>query len=315
MRLSELATHLSVLEKVDNSEFQRRARVLQAIWREERGMECGIHVGSRGSRPLGSRLPMPWAKDTLANYLTDRIREVVKNEVCDPKASAGKLFMKPRIFDDLLSSQPLCFNLFGELKNDLRPLSAVVSDLTGGRFSEVTSVEFEYSPGRGNPRYLDDRSAFDVFLRCQTASGGKGFIGIEVKYHENLKGKASEHKPRYDQVATKMGCFPADHGLFKVSPMQQIWRDHLLSGITRSADRYNDGVFVILHPKDNPHVLAALSNYQTLLKKSDSFASWTMEDFVGRLRRHSRARWIGDFQDRYLAFEKIDRRLARSDVV
>jgi len=245
----------------------------------------------------------------LANYLTKPIRDVVRAEVCDPVASAGKLYGKPRIFDNLLSSQPLCFNLFGELTYDLHLASAVVSNLSDGRFTEVTSIAFEYSPGHGDPRYLNDHSAFDVFVHCRTAGGGTGFLGIEVKYHENMAGAAGKDKTRYDEVADQMGCFTRERGLLKASPLQQIWRDHLLAGITRIEDNYDDGMFVMLYPQDNPHVSRAIDNYRTQLLNEDTFAVWIMEDFVDKLRDHSDAPWIELFYDRYLAFEKIRQRL------
>ena len=117
-----------------------------------------------GERPLGSRLVMPWAEQTLANYLTDRVKQVVRHEVMDKSKSQGKLFSRPRIFNDLLSSQPLCFNLFGEMRHDLSLATAVFNDITSGRVRTVTSVEFEESPGRGDSRYTGDNSAFDVFV-------------------------------------------------------------------------------------------------------------------------------------------------------
>lgn len=51
--------------------------------------------------------------------------------------------------------------------------------------SAVTSILFEHSPGRGDPAYTGDGSAFDVFLEYCTRSGQTGFLGVEVKYHEN----------------------------------------------------------------------------------------------------------------------------------
>jgi len=231
---------------------------------------------------------------------------VVEDEVCNIKASEGKLFGKPRIFNDLLSSQPLCFNLFGELTKDLALASKVIKTMTAGRFTEVTKIDFEYSPGRRDPRYLNDRSAFDVFLLCRNAAGGKCFIGIEVKYHENLQGPSGEHKQRYDDVAKQMECFGKDHEPLKKTPLQQIWCDHLLAGITRIVDNYDDGIFVTLYPKDNTHVSTALSDYRTRLTNEDTFESWSLEDFVAALRSHSDAPWIAAFTDRYLAFEKID---------
>jgi hypothetical protein len=308
MNLKHLAITLHADEATDASEFQQRARVLQSLWREEQGYRCGEHQGSKGTRLLGSRL-MPEDAKTLKNYLTETIRGVVEDEVCNIKASEGKLYGKPRIFNDLLSSQPLCFNLFGELTQDLALASKVIKTMTAGRFTEVTKIDFEYSPGRRDPRYLNDRSAFDVFLRCKTSTGKEGFIGIEVKYHENLQGPPGEHKQRYDDVAKQMECFGKDHEPLKKTPLQQIWRDHLLAGITRIVDNYDDGIFVTLYPKDNTHVSTALNEYRTHLTNEETFASWTLEDFVAALRLHSEAPWITAFTDRYLAFDKIDKLL------
>lgn len=310
MDLNELALRLNALEKVDISPFQRRARVLQSIWREEQGFACGEHRHGAASRLLGSRLPMPWAEETLANFITARTREVVRREVCDPARSAGKLYGKPRIFNDLLSSQPLCFNLFGELSFDLGLASGVIGELTGGRFTEVHAISFEHSPGRRDSRYTADRSAFDVFLECQAASGGRGFVGIEVKYHENLLGPASEHRTRYDEIAERMGCFaPGATVTLRSAPLQQIWRDHLLTGITQEIDGYQDAIFVLLYPRDNAHVHQATARYRACLTDATTFAAWTLEDFATCIRSRFTADWIDLFSDRYLAFEKIDKRL------
>lgn len=114
--------------------------------------------------------------------------------------------MAGRAFD-LLSSQSLCFNLFAELQQDQELATAVLQMITEGRLARVTAIEFEYSPGRGNPAYLGDRSAFDGCVLGRTPDGGKAFIGIEVKYHENLQGKTSEHRPRYVEIAESTGYF------------------------------------------------------------------------------------------------------------
>jgi hypothetical protein len=80
----------------------------------------------------------------------------------------------------------------------------VLRELFPSRIGEVTAVRFEHSPGRGDPRYTGDRSAFDVFVEHATPSGARGFVGIEVKYHEGLTEAASSHKPRYDALADAM---------------------------------------------------------------------------------------------------------------
>jgi hypothetical protein len=48
------------------------------------------------------------------------------------------------------------------------------------------------------------------YLECQTARGEKSFIGIEVKYHENLEDQAARHRPEYDKISAQMGCFGQD---------------------------------------------------------------------------------------------------------
>lgn len=309
MDLDELARSLHAYKTVDVSRFQRSARVLQSLWREERGYKPGEHAGY----PLGSRLPMPWAKDELANFITPTVRDVVRAEVLNKEKAADKLYGKPRIFNDLLSSQPLCFNLFGELSYNLDLASLIISDLTNRRISRVASIEFEISPGRSNPSYLNDRSAFDVFIRCTTADGGQGFIGIEIKYHENLLGQAGKENPRYDEVADLMGCFVEDRSSLKCAPLEQIWRDHLLAGITRIQDRYDEGLFVTLYPKDNSHVSRALEQYRRQLTSDNSIHTWTLEAFIAAIRHRTRARWVDVFEDRYLAFDKIARKLDSAD--
>ena len=208
--LNQTAAQYSVLENVDKSIFQRSARILQSIWRFKEGFEMGQVSNRDRTRPIGSRLPMPWAQESLANYLTENIQDVVRSEVLDPVKSKGKLYGKPRIFNDLLSSQPLCFNLFGELTLDLTLATSVIKKLTVGKVENVTRIEFEWSPGRGDITYTGDRSAFDVYVEFLTPEHKKGFLGIEVKYHENLIGKASPDKERYDEIAGSMDCFDSN---------------------------------------------------------------------------------------------------------
>lgn len=308
MDILKLAKQHHALERVDGTgdTFRRRARILQSMWRQERGYACGIHRG----RPLGSRLSMPWAEETLANYLTPTIQQVVRDEVLGSK-ERGRLFGRPRILDDVLSSQPLCFNAFGELQADLDACTAVMSEMTAGRVHRVTRLGFEYSPGRGDDRYTGDRSAFDVYVEYEGEHGRRGFIGIEVKYHEDLKGVAADHRDRYDEVAAEMGCFRPDAAAdLRRQPLQQVWRDHLLAGSLLARGEFDEGCFVFLHPTGNRHCADAVAGYAACLTSDDTFAVWTLEELVATIRRHIATPWVDAVWDRYLNFEKIDRALA-----
>lgn len=281
-----------------DSDFQAELRLRQSLWREAAELPCGDNRG----RPLGSRLPMPYARETLANYLTARIRDVVRHEVLDPDRARGKLFGKPRIFDNLLSSQPLCFNLFGELSSDLDAASAVFAKAFPERVHRVARMDFEWSPGRDDARYLANRSAFDVFVHHSTPDGGRGFIGIEVKYHEDLAGKAAKHKDRYDEVALRSGVFtdPAD-ALLRHQPLQQMWLDHLLAlSMLVADDGWDSGLFVFLHPAGNDACVAAVADYRSRLRDDSTFAALTLERFVDFVGWSTDGGWVTEFRRRYL---------------
>ncbi len=245
---------------------------------------------------------MPFAQESLANYLTSNIRDVVRDEVISPSHGQEKLYSAPRIFNDLLSSQPLCFNLFGELKADLGVASEVCRALWPERVGRVTSIEFEWSPGRRSDGYIANRSAFDVTIFFTSPTGSKGFIGIEVKYHENLKVKAATHREIYDTVAAKSGVFDSAtvHELAD-PPLQQIWLDHLLAlSMLQADDGYDDGFFVFLYPADNAPCEVASARYEEHLVDTRSFHRLTLEQVVAAVRDLPGQVWIELFVDRYL---------------
>ena len=307
--LRELLVEHNVLVPTDNA-FQRRARLLQALWREEQELPVGK---SRGRDPLGSRIALAAAEESLLNYMTETIRGVVRREVLDTKRSKGKLYAKPRIFDDMLSSQPFCFNLFAELQQDLGLATRAFHNLSD-RIDEVTAIWFEHSPGRGAEIYLGDSSAFDVFVEYAGPKGVKGFVGIEVKYHEALGDPPASHKKRYDEVAMKMGCFDvASLGSLKDKPLQQIWRDHLLVGALRldGTQRYGDAFFAFAYPRGNECCADAIASYRKCLSDTKSFVSWTLEEIVQAVKSAGGGSWVDAVAQRYLAFEKVDALLAR----
>jgi len=301
--LRTLAQSLHCLETVDLNDFQRRARILQALWREERGLPIGELAG----KPRGAMLEMPWAKETLANFIADDARHVVRGVLAGDGRQNGSLIQPGRMYANLLSSQPMAFNLFAPLQRDLDLATSVISAMLPGRCQRVTRVAFEWSPGRQDPTYTGDSSAFDVCIWFDTPKGEPGFVGIEVKYHENLGQKADRHRPRYDQIADAMGCFaPESRQRLRQKPLQQIWRDHLLAGAYRMADGFADGLFAYLSPAGNTECCDAVEEYFGCLTDRSTFEYWPLESLVDAVRQSTDAAWINDFADRYLAFEKID---------
>ncbi len=281
---------------MNESDYQTNLRFTQSLWRAAQGLPMG---------KLGTLLPTRMAKKTLVNFLDDTVRDVVRAEVEGPKAE-GKLYGEPRIYNNLLSSQPLCFNLFAHLQQDLDLATRVFARRFPDRVKEVAGVEFEWSPGRRDSRYTGDRTAFDVFVTCNTPSGGKGFVAIEVKYHEDLSGKATGLRKRYCEVAETSGLWNMDDlDDVRESPTGQIWRDHLLAlSMLQADDSWESGRFVMLAPKDNEPCADAVQKYQELMQDSETFAYWPMESFVDDIIEACAGTWIHQFKKRYLNIRK-----------
>jgi hypothetical protein len=289
----------NVLVAGDNA-WQRRARLAQALWRESAGLPAGEHRG----QPLGSRLTLTDGHPpNLANYLTQAAKNQVEAAVKAAPAT-GALLGRPRLWVDLLSSQPLCFNLFGPLAEDLDLASAALHAVWPEMITAVTDIRFEWSPGRGDMRYTGNNSAFDVFV-SYTGPGGKGFLGIEVKYHENLSGRpARDELQRYPAIARKHAIF-SDDAIPELQrlPLQQLWLDHLLAlqlGTNPGhTDDWDEGTFVLLYPDGNTHCAKAERRYRDCLTDPSSFDARHLEDVVRAIRSVTGNGWIDAVHDRY----------------
>lgn len=298
-----------VAERSDGTEFRRKARLLASLWREEQGLAPGTYhppprAGKTQPRVLGSRLDPDQAR-AGKNFLTPTILQQVRKRLAEPETH--QLIKEDRLWGDLLSSQPLCFNLFGELAADLELATRAARACWPGRVAQVTEVRFEWSPGRRDLRYLGNRTAFDAVFLHTTPTGGRGFIGIETKYHERpaRPGRPNaERLQRYTQVAERSGVFrPGWREALVQSSLQQVWLDHLLT--LSMLGKWDTGLFVLVYPAANAAMAGVASRYATWLLDATTFEHRTLEELVGRLREVTGAAWVDRFEDRYLDFEKL----------
>ena len=287
--------------------WQRELRLRQSRWREARGFPIGDHNG----RPLGSRLPMPAAEAELWNFLTPAIGALVRREYQENATRSRreqKMYGYPRLFNDLLSSQPLVFNLFGELtasepSADFAAATIAARRLWPGRVDRVTRIEFEWSPGRWDARYLDNGTAADVALFHTTPDGGTGVIFVETKYHEDLRGKDYEVKHRYLEVALASGAFrPESLAALRSGSLQQIWFDHLLTLTTAKTDAHDSALFVVVYPEANTRCRDATALYRQHLDPSvtATFEVRTLEEILPALGEAIGDEWCRAFHARYL---------------
>ncbi len=282
-----------------DTDFSAFARLLQSKWRDSKGYDYVKY---------GNFLDVEFAKSTKANYLTDNIKQLVTNAVTNAKKD-GSIIGEPRIWNNLLSSQPLCFNLFGELHYNLNLATRYFKELFPERIDTVTSVKFEYSAGRGNIEYTGDHSAFDVFVEYKK-NGKFGFIGIEVKYAESLREESKQqaletfkkHKKEYLKLTTDKVFKPNAIEFLTQIPLSQIWRDHLLS-LAHLKD-YDEGFFVFLFPKENRHCQNGVDEYKKHLisenEEQTGFYPRYLDSFIQNLAEICNVEWTKELKKRYL---------------
>ena len=254
------------------------------------------------AKPLGSRLnPLDAEPPTLANYLSPQAKRQVQAAVREA-ATTGALLARPRLWVDLLSSQPLCFNLFGPLAED-PALATTTLQMIWPDIQKITRIRFEWSPGRGDERYTDNRSAFDVFVEYD-GRRGRSFLAIEVKYHEDLTGSpAADPTDRYPKIAARHNIFREESiSQLKTLPLQQIWLDHLLALQLRAdpGDGWQAGTFVLLYPIGNTACAAAGDRYRQCLTQDETFDVRTLDEIVQAARLATTEPWPDDVYARYL---------------
>ncbi len=87
---------------------------------------------------------------------------------------------KFRLFNNMLSSMPMCFNLFADLRELLLTNQSEVSRIVKSLFKElnwidkVTYIDVEFIPVPISD-YTNDRSAFDAMILVEDSIGKKGF--------------------------------------------------------------------------------------------------------------------------------------------
>jgi hypothetical protein len=268
--------------------FRQQVRYHQARWRESKGHPIGSQpiVPRKGarSRPVGSRLPFDYARDTGANFVTQAALEAARTRtsVVEPHQS----FDHQRLWADLLWSPTLAFNLFGDVAADLRLADHAVHTWWPGAPGSVSDVRFAHSPGRFDPEYLNSLRAFDAAFVLDADDGTHGIVAVDVKYHEWSKPETPKPRnmPRNLQVAERSGVFRpgATDPLGCTTELAVMWLEHLLtlSMLQHPSGTWSWCRYVVIHPARNTDFVAACDRYRSLLADQSSFSSMTTEELL-----------------------------------
>jgi len=273
-------------KRPEMSKFRREARYHQARWREAHHHPIGTQPirprpGDARVRPVGSRLPLDYGRETGANFLTPAALDAARARAA--RVEAHQTFDHQRLWADLLSSIALAFNVFGDLAADLARADRAVHRWFPGTPGRVVDVRFAHSPGRLDPTFLNNWRSFATAFVVELGDGTHGIVAVDVEYHERNHSATPrpENIDRYTEVAERSGVFApgAIERLRGPSDLCVVWLEHLLlfSMLQHGSGKWTWGRYLVVHPAANCDITDARERYRGLLADDTTFATMTLE--------------------------------------
>ena len=311
-----------------DSRFVADCRKLQSIYRVEIGEEIRPYtdrygnVHYYGNYISNGEIPK---ENCWKNFLTEDAFKYAQMRTNPENKKTYETIEKDRLFNNLLSSQPMAFNLFCPLRQMLdesreiatKVIKAVLPDYP---IHKVTKVELEFIP----KNYLEltgDKSAMDAIIGFEDEQGKGGFIAVETKYSESLgtnvaydRDENGKKIPRAKSIEAvkKLQCFTPDVEKSIIegnTPLTQIYRNFLLSemyGFEEGLSSYS----IILAPRKHPSTKRELVSLTNGLNQEykNKIEGIDLEDFVERIISVCPEEYATSFErfyDRYLNFDKL----------
>ena len=255
------------------------------------------------------------------NFIDPAAFEHAQRRIAEVPGENGSL-EAGRLQHNLLSSMPLCFNLFGALGavDRRRAFLALFKHLFDPAATSITRVICEWAPteSQGN---LKDRTAFDAVVFYER-SDGPAFIGIETKYTEPFSQKTSvlNAKPRYEEVTRTCGWFDDPTGAparLNTPTANQLWRNLLLAGALDVGGGEGRGGVAVVALAGDPGAAKAVAAVSAELRSDakDRLRSVSFEAIIEAVPdvAPDLNGWARRFQRRYLDASQPDDPEAAAD--
>jgi hypothetical protein len=242
------------------------------------------------------------------NFITKSIHKYVEDRI-----TQDSLHIEPlRLRNNLLSSQPMCFNLYAPLPLDLELAARLIASLPGfENVEQVASVKLEYAPLK--QFLLNDGTSFDAWIEYKRNNGMQGFIGIETKLTEPFSQKHYDFSPNYQRWLNDSSWWwiSGSETNFSNKSYNQLWRNHLLSFALQHQPNslYSESFSaVVYHPLDEAchNAVTAYSNNLLPTGKA-TLLEWSLDSIVERwlgcVKTREEQSWLQAFRLRYLDLE------------
>jgi hypothetical protein len=203
-----------------------------------------------------------------------------------------RLTDEKRLFENLLSSQPMAFNIFLPLKwHNFEVGNSVFKELFPFlNIKHLVDIKMEYVPGDGagkeNRKITTDNSCFDVYVEYTNNKNERCGMGIEVKYTESFSQsdywkETGYKKERYINAIEKYALqFAMENAQDYLQPTyNQLFRNQLLAEEVRDKFKMNC-ILAVLHSEEDEKCIDILTKFRDLIKLENSCISLSISQIV-----------------------------------
>lgn len=305
--------------------FTRKARLVQSYYRlvKLKEMEFGRGPNKNSSHKIyndlgeltGEERPSYFGNmlvngdKTNKNFLCEKTFQYAVNRV--KKKMKEETIDAYRLFNNMLSSMPLAFNLFHPLMMIKEKYPKALNKMIQDAFPalpiyEVYDIKIEFIPTPIKD-YTNDKSAMDAAIIFKDEEGNMHLLAIEVKYTDSLgTNKAKDNKLKYE-IAMDLDQFTADGLKIIKDGCQQIYRNYLLTEKYRIVQGIKESYSIILAPKDHPSTNSEIETLKHYLKPVFHYKiiKGDLESIIENFELSCPPEfknWLFKFNERYLNF-------------
>lgn len=301
------------LSSAGDSVFAAKARFLQSWYRAEilKQQDYGFGPDANSKNRYGNILVN--GEQTGSNFLTKEIYNYANYRTQLMKA--GETIQQYRLFNNMLSSQPMCFNLFFPLKALFEKDHIAANKIFKACFpslniENILAVEIEYLP-YPNTEYLDDRTAFDAMILYKTKTGERNILAIETKYVEKLGVLPSSELKKQTELVNESMIFNEIGKEKAKKGFAQLGRNFLLAEKYRIVNRLDNAFAVVISPEENDSSSKEIDGFQSLMNIDfqNRLFYISLESMTSQIKENapkSLIPWIEDFSTRYLGFDHCE---------
>lgn len=228
------------------------------------------------------------------NFVNDASLAAADRRAVEVQGEGGTL-EELRLRHNMLSSMPMCFNIFGAIERT-DGVTALMRELFDPAMTSIDRMICEVTPTRS----LGDRTAFDAMIDYTTDSG-PAFVGIETKYTEPFS--QNPYDSDTYRTVTEASSWFVDGAADELvgSKTNQLWRGLMLASLVEE-ESGRMGRYVVVSTGDDVAALRSIESVKAVMTEPDRLTFASLETIVEAARElgGDLASWAAAFDQRYI---------------